>query len=119
MIIKGLRASSAGDLTSKFEQPSEQVISSKVSLSDVSSILGYPNFYQAKITSDDLRKTVLEKAKMLRDSDYSSVYILTSPMLIDQSCLLAERQDRANLSKPRTSLLANPGQKTLLALTRL
>ena len=110
VIIKGLRASSSGDLTSKFEQLTEQVMGSKVSLSDVSSISGHPNIYRAKIMSDDLRKTVLEKAKMLRDTDYSSVYISRDLTYAQRSELFARRKARQSEPVHTQNLSAGKSQ---------
>lgn len=94
VIIKGLKASTTGELTSKFEQLTERVMGSKVSLSDVSAIQGHPNIYRAKIINDDLRKTVLDKAKMLRGTDYSSVYISRDLTYAQRSELFEWRKAR-------------------------
>ena len=94
VIIKGLRATSSGDLMAKFEQLTEQTIGTKVVLSDVTSISGHPHIYHAKIVNDDLRKTVLDKAKTLRDTDYSSVYISRDLTYVQRTELFARRKAR-------------------------
>ena len=107
IIIKGLQASSTNDLASKFEQLSEQVMGTKVGLCDVSSISGHPHLYRAKIVNDELRKTVLEKAKTLRNTDYNSVYISRDLTYAQRSELFARRKARqtelAQTQNPVTS----------------
>ena len=92
VIIKGLSASSSIELTAKFEQLSDQVMGAKVILSDVSPISGHPNLYRAKIKDANLRKLVLEKAKMLRSSDFSSVYISRDLTYAQRTELFARRK---------------------------
>ena len=94
VIIKGLRATSTSDLATKFEQLSEQVMGSKVGLSDISPISGHLHIYRAKIINDDLRKMVLEKAKFLRNTDFSSVYISRDLTYAQRTELFARQKAR-------------------------
>ena len=80
------------DLDNRFEQLSDQVMGAKVILSDVSPISGHPNLYRAKIKDANLRKLVLEKAKMLRSSDFSSVYISRDLTYAQRTELFARRK---------------------------
>ena len=94
IIVKGLKATSTNDLASKFQHMSEQVMGSRVSLSDVSSISGHPDIFRAKVLNDDLRKMVLEKAKSLRNTDYNSVYISRDLTYAQRSELFTRRKAR-------------------------
>ena len=94
VIIKGLKASSSDDLAAKFEQLTEQVMGTKIGISDISPIPGHSQIYRAKIMNDDLRKTVLEKAKTLRNADFNSVYISRDLTYAQRSELFTRRKAR-------------------------
>ena len=122
VIIKGLRATSSSDLMAKFEQLTEQTMGTKVVLSDVTSISGHPHIYRAKIVNDDLRKTVLDKAKTLRNTDYSSVYISRDLTYAQRTELFARRKARQaelaqtqNPPRDRSQTRGNPLPSALRA----
>ena len=94
VIIKGLKATSGSDLAVKFEQLTEQQMGRKVSLSDISAISGHTGIYRAKITDDELRRTVLEKAKTLRNTEYNDVYISRDLTYAQRAELFARRKAR-------------------------
>ena len=75
IIIKGIHAQSPRDLVCKFGELSLSFTRTRVELSDVVSIPNHTDLFRAKILDDGSRKLVLERAKMLKDTEHNSVYI--------------------------------------------
>ena len=94
IIIKGLSASSPRELTQKFSQMAQEVMSLTPTLTDVSRIPNHPNIYRAKILDEGVRKQVLERSKSLRGSGYNGVYISRDLTYAQRGELYARRQAR-------------------------
>ena len=94
IIIKGLSASSPRELTQKFSQMTQEVMSLAPTLTDVSQIPNHPNIYRAKILDEGVRKQVLERSKSLRGSGYNGVYISRDLTYAQRGELYARRQAR-------------------------
>ena len=75
VIIKGLKARTTEECSSSFKRMTEEVMGVSVTLSDVTPIPNHPSLFRAKIDSDEHRKLVLEKAKHLKESGYSTVFV--------------------------------------------
>ena len=68
LVIRGLGAGYAGEAITKFEAVSEHLIGNKVSLTDVVKIPGESDLYRGKVADDEVRKSILDKAKHLKES---------------------------------------------------
>ena len=75
IIIRGLTATGPGDAISKFDQLTETQFGMKVDIAEVTQIPGHSKMFRAKIISDEQRKLILDNAKKLKGSTYSSIYI--------------------------------------------
>lgn len=75
VIVKGLKARTTEECSSSFKRMTEEVMGVGVTLSDVTPIPNHPFLFRAKIDNDDHRKLVLEKAKHLKESEYSTVFV--------------------------------------------
>ena len=102
IIIKGLQASSAGELVAKFEQLSETQLGGKVKLTDVVKIPNQSHMYRANTASDEQRKKVLDQAKNLKGSNFDPVFI-SKDLTRAQRTVLYERR------KARRDALSNNG----------
>lgn len=75
VIIRGLEASSASDLVTKFSELTGHLMGTRVEVSDVRAIPSHPHIYRAKIMNANNRKLVLDNAKNLRGTRYDKVFI--------------------------------------------
>ena len=75
IIVRGLTSSTPGDAVEEFGEITSMLIGSRVVLSDVVRIPDHPELIRAKITDEDKRKQILEKAKTLKGSRYDGVFI--------------------------------------------
>ena len=75
IIVRGLTSSTLGDAVEEFGEITSMLIGSRVVLSDVVRIPDHPELIRAKITDEDKRKQILEKAKTLKGSRYDGVFI--------------------------------------------
>ena len=94
IIVKGLDACSPIDLVTKFSQISEQHMGSKVELQEVTCVSGHANIFRGKIPDDGLRKLVLDKAKLLRDTNHNSVFISRDMTYAQRTEMYQRRQAR-------------------------
>ena len=92
--MKGLKASSASDLKTKFGQLTEDMMDAKVDLSDIMPISGHPNIFRAKIVDESQRKLVLDKAKHLKGSAYDNVFLSRDLTYAQRADLYQRRQSR-------------------------
>ena len=109
IIIKGLQASSVGELVAKFEQMSETQLGGKVKLTDVVKIPNQTHMYRANIASDEQRKKVLDQAKNLKGSNFDPVFISKDLTRAQRTVLYERRKARRDaLSTNGTTPSATP-----------
>ena len=76
LVIRGLEASSAQSAVRRFEEVTEHLIQQKVTLVEVVRIPSETDLYRGKVPDDSVRKLILEKAKVLKNStQFGSVFI--------------------------------------------
>ena len=76
LVIRGLEASSAQGAVRRFEEVTEHLIQQKVTLVEVVRIPSETDLYRGKVPDDSVRKLILEKAKVLKNStQFGSVFI--------------------------------------------
>ena len=93
LVIRGLGAPTAKDAVTRFETLSQDLIEQKVTLTDVVRIPSETDLYRGKVTDDDIRKCLLDKAKHLKNSaQYSSVYIRRDLTYKQRQTLKARRE---------------------------
>ena len=92
LVIRGLQASSAREAVAKFETLSQHLIQQKVTLTDVVRISSETDLYRGKVSDDELKKCLLDKAKQLKNSgQYNSVYIRRDLTFKQRQVLKARR----------------------------
>lgn len=102
VIVRGMKAQFCRELVIKFGDLSQDVMGTRVELSDVVRIPGHSDLFRAKILDDVHRKLVLDKAKTLKDSAYSSVFIRRDLTFAQRKDLRERRaQWTANRDPPR------------------
>ena len=94
IIIRGLTANGPREAASKFDQLTETQFGIKVDLAEITRIPGHGMMFRAKIMSDEQRKLVLDNAKKLKDSTYSSVYISRDLTRVQRTELYEKRKAR-------------------------
>ena len=75
IVVRGLTASTPGDIIKEFEEITDMMVGSRVTLIDVVKIPDHPELCRAKILDEGKRKLVLEKAKTLKGSRFDGVFI--------------------------------------------
>ena len=70
-----------------------QVMGIPVTISGIRPILSRPSIFRAKIPNDDVRKQVLDKYNILRDTAYNTVYISCDLNYFQRAEMFALRQD--------------------------
>ena len=99
VIIKGLDASTPRDLSLKFKRLTSEVMDRAVEVTEVSSIPNHPHIFRAKITDEDSRNFILEKAKSLKDTEnYKHVYISRDLTYAQRTALFNRRKAKKNES---------------------
>lgn len=104
IIVKGLKANSSGEVAAKFSSMTEEIMGASVSLSDITPIPNHPHMFRAKIYNEEHRRLVLEKAKLLKESQYSSTYISRDLTFAQRTELFNRRKSR------RAELNPTPGK---------
>ena len=94
IIIKGLTAAGPREAASKFDQLTETQFGVKIDLAEIMQIPGHSTMFRAKIISDEQRKLILENAKKLKGSTYSSVYISRDLTRAQRTELFEKRKAR-------------------------
>lgn len=74
IIIKGLKAQSPAEVSDKFVRITQEYMGFSAVLPDIRKIPGHADIFRANIVDDEHGKTVLETAKLLRDSRHSTIY---------------------------------------------
>ena len=115
LIIRGLGASTASEAVRRFETVSEYLINQKVSLSEVVKIPSETDLYRGKVSDDELRKCLLDRAKQLKSSpQYGSVFIRRDLTYHQRQEMKAKRAAHSTQSdrteSGQTSLHNNPPQ---------
>ena len=94
IIIKGLTAAGPREAGCKFDQLTESQFGMKIDLAEIMQIPGHSTMFRAKIISDEQRKLILENAKKLKGSIYSSVYISRDLTRAQRTELFEKRKAR-------------------------
>lgn len=94
IIIKGLTAAGPREAASKFDQLTETQFGMKIDLAEIMQIPGHSTMFRAKIISEEQRKFILENAKKLKGSTYSSVYISRDLTRAQRTELFEKRKAR-------------------------
>ena len=94
VIVKGLKAKTGTELSSKFGHMTGEMMGTEINLSDIAAIPNHPDVFRTKITNEDHRKLVLEKAKSLRDTSFHSVYVSRDLTFVQRSELFHRRKSR-------------------------
>lgn len=94
IIVKGLKANSPGEIAAKFSSMTEEIMGASVSLSDITPIPNHPHMFRAKIYKEEHRRLVLEKAKLLKESQHSSTYISRDLTFAQRTELFNRRKSR-------------------------
>ena len=94
IIIKGMHAESARDLIQKFGDLSLNFTGTRVELSGVVPIVNHSDLFRAKITDDDHRRLVLDRAKTLRDTEHATVFIRRDLTFLQRKELRERRAQR-------------------------
>ena len=121
LVVRGLGSSTPGEAVSSFEAVSEYLIGKKVSLTDVVRIPGEADLYRGKVTDDDARKMILDKAKHLKGSNMFGSVFIRRDLTYNQRALLKAKRAAAGLSQGRIFTPSNQqsewgsahGQETL------
>lgn len=108
IIIKGLVATGPADAAAKFNQLTETQFGARVDLAEVMPIPNHPSMFRAKIIPEEQRKLVLDNAKKLKGSAYSSVYISRDLTRAQRTELYEKRRARLNQNQNQSSSGANP-----------
>ena len=98
IIVKGLTATGPNDAATKFSELSETQFRTKVDLAEITQIPGQSRMFRAKILSDEQRKLVLDNAKNLKGSAFSSVYITRDLTRSQRTELYEKRKARRSQS---------------------
>ena len=97
IIIKGLNAGTPRDLALKFKRLTSEVMDRSVEVTEVTAIPNHSQIFRAKITDEDCRTFVLEKAKSLKDTEeYRHVYISRDLTYAQRTALFNKRKARKN-----------------------
>ena len=75
IIVRGLTSTTLTDSTAEFEEITNMMTGSPVTLTDVVRIPDHPELIRGKILDEGKRKLVLEKAKTLKGSRFDGVFI--------------------------------------------
>lgn len=109
LVIRGLGAGSAGEAIRIFESVSTHLINRKVTLSDVVKIPSESDLYRGKVTDDDTRKLILDKAKHLKNSTRFDTVFIRRDLTYNQRAEMrvrraaaAETSTRAADTSPRS-----------------
>ena len=93
LVIRGLGATSASEAVKKFETLSLHLIDQKVTLTEVARISSETDLYRGKVTDDDAKKHLLDKAKQLKSSaQFSSAYIRRDLTFNQRQIMKAKRE---------------------------
>ena len=98
LIVKGLTATGPSDAATTFSELSETQFGTKVDLAEITQIPGQSRMFRAKILSDEQRKLVLDNAKNLKGSAFSSVYITRDLTRSQRTELYEKRKARRSQS---------------------
>ena len=102
LVIRGLEARSANEAISQFKAVTEHLVDHEVTLTDVVRITSEGDLYRGKVTDDDLRKLVLEKAKHLKNSiPYGNVFIRRDLTFKQRQVLKVRRAQAQSNNNPR------------------
>ena len=99
IIIKSQSSKSTAEVISLFKELSSSKFGREITLTEVSSIKDHTGMFRAKITSDELRKHVLDSARTLKGTQYDAVYISRD---------LTWAQRKANFEKRQAKRVQNP-----------
>ena len=92
VIIKGLKAKTPAEVVHLFKELSSTKLGCEVTLSEVSPIRDHAGMFRAKITSDELRKHILDNAKTLKGTQYDGVFISRDLTRAQRTVLFEKRQ---------------------------
>lgn len=92
LVVRGLAASNAEEAAHRFEVISEYLTGRKVGLTDVVKIQGESDLFRGKINDDEVRKSVLDKAKQLKNSEQFHTIFIRRDLTYNQRQLLKARQ---------------------------
>ena len=103
VVIRGLSASSTTDFRAKFTEFARDHTGTRVEASEVLAIPGQSNFFRVKIPDDDSRKILLEKAKLLKDSDdYRGIFISRDLTYAQRTEQYLRRRQARQVQEPQT-----------------
>ena len=108
IIIKGLTASGPQDAASKFGRLVETQFEVKVELAEIVQIPGHPTMFRAKILSEEQRKSILDNAKKLRGSPYSTVYISRDLTRAQRTDLYEKRKAKQSAQRSDADSVGGP-----------
>lgn len=92
LVVRGLASGNAEAAARRFEDVSEYLTGHKVKLTDVVKIQGESDLYRGKINDDEARKSLLDKAKRLKDSDQFQGVFIRRDLTYNQRQLLRARR---------------------------
>lgn len=95
LVIRGLEAGNCEEAIQKFGMVSEYLIGHRVTLTDVVKIHGEPDLFRGKINNDEVRKSVLDIAKQLKNSEQFCSVFIRRDLTYNQRQLLKARQTAA------------------------
>ena len=75
VIVKGLKAKTTEECATNFKRMTEEVMGVGITLSDIIPIPNHPHLFRGKILNVEHRNLALDKAKNLKGSGYSTVFI--------------------------------------------
>lgn len=75
LVIRGLQVSSPAEAAAKFGEVSQALIGERATLSEVCQIKRETDIFRGNLHDNRLRKLILEHARNLNNSPFSSVYI--------------------------------------------
>ena len=111
IIIKGLHATSANDVVTKFESLSEAHLGGKVTVTDVVKIPNQTHMYRANIMSDEHRKRVLDQARNLRGTSSEVVFISKDLTRAQRTAMYEKRKARRDALSKSTEAPAVTNQE--------
>ena len=103
LIIRGLGAGFAAEAVRIFESVSDHLINRKVILSDVVKIPSESDLYRGKVTDDDTRKLILDKAKHLRNSTRFDTVFIRRDLTYNQRAEMRARRAAAAETSTRAA----------------
>ena len=107
LVIRGLGAASPREACSKFEDVTEYLIGSKVPLTEVVRIPGEADLFRGKVTDDEVRKSILDKAKHLKDSSSYDKIFIRRDLTFNQRATLKAKRAAAGLNQGRIFTRSN------------